>query len=271
MRDPAGRAGAPSPPGQSPRASTRRRGWQNDAVRFFDRSRRSRRLVQALDTAAVIAFDWDGTLLDSIDRTRATYRVIFQELGIAFDDELFRRHYSPDWRRMYDRLHVDRDLWPHIDRRWIEIYESEVSGLVPGVAESLQLLHRLGKRLALVTAGHRSRVEMELRANDLVGVFDTAVYGNEVPHQKPDPAPMLLASRYLRVDPGEILLVGDAPEDMTMAKRAGSVPVAVLTGASSPGSLKRGGARWVVTNVPALVGLLDPGAARGVDVEAGRA
>ncbi len=240
-------------------------------MRFFDRSRRNRRLLQALDSAAVLAFDWDGTLLDSIDRTRATYRVIFQELGIPFDDELFRRHYSPDWRRMYDRLHVDRDLWPHIDRRWIEIYESEVSGLVPGVAESLGLLRRLGKRLALVTAGHRSRVEMELRANDLVGVFDTAVYGNEVPHQKPDPAPMLLASRYLKVEPAEIILIGDAPEDMTMAKRAGSLPVGVLTGASSPNSLRRGGARWVVTNVPALIGLLEADVRPGVDVEPGRA
>jgi HAD superfamily hydrolase (TIGR01549 family) len=201
----------------------------------------------------VWAFDWDGTLLDSIGRTRATYREIFRELDLPFDDDAFREHYSPNWREMYRRLAVPDDLWDRIDRRWIEIYESEVSSLVPTAVESLHWLRACGYRLALITAGHRDRVELELQVNDLPGVFETAVYGDEVPRQKPDPAPVMLAARYLRVEPGSIVLVGDAPEDMAMAKRAGSLPIGVLTGTSTRGKLRSNGARWVAPNVGSVI------------------
>ena len=237
------------------------------AMRFLSRNAPSREVARAISDAAVWAFDWDGTLLDSIGRTMATYGVIFAELGIPFDDGAFRRHYSPNWRQMYVRMGVPRDLWPGIDQRWIEIYESEVSRLVPGAGETLAWLRARGLRLALVTAGHRERVELELRANDLTGAFDATVYGNEVPHQKPDPAPVMLAARYLGVGPGAMALVGDSAEDMTMATRAGSLPIGVLSGAASRKQLRSGGARWVAADVAAAIaplrgalGFVAPGA-----------
>ncbi len=201
----------------------------------------------------VWAFDWDGTLIDSIGRTKATYREIFRELGLPFDDALFHKHYAPDWRRMYQSLGIPETLWPQIDRRWVEIFETEVSALVPGAAEALEWLRADGRRVALVTAGHRERLELELRATGLSGVFETMVYGNEVPHQKPDPAPLLMASRYLRVAPADMVLVADAADDMLMAKRAGALPLGVLTGAAQARSLKAGGARWVARDVAAVV------------------
>ena len=201
----------------------------------------------------VWAFDWDGTLIDSIARTKATYREIFRELDLPFDDALFQKHYAPDWRRMYQSLGIPETLWPRIDRRWVEIFETEVSALVPGAAEALAWLRADGRRIALVTAGHRERLELELRATGLSGVFETMVYGNEVPHQKPDPAPLLMASRYLRVAPADMVLVADAADDMLMAKRAGALPLGVLTGAAQARSLKAGGARWVARDVAAVV------------------
>ena len=224
-------------------------------MRLFERSRPSRLVVKALVETGIWAFDWDGTLLDSIGRTLATYREIFEELGLPFDEAAFRAAYSPNWRLMYGRLGVPAELWDGIDRRWVEIYEAEVSRLVPAAADALDWLRRHGRRLALITAGHRDRVELELRANGLVGMFETAVYGDETPHQKPDPSALLLAARYLRASPSEMILVGDAPEDMLMAKRAGAIAVGVLTGASSRRRLRSGGARWVAPDVGSV---LDP-------------
>jgi phosphoglycolate phosphatase len=222
-------------------------------MHLFDRSRPSRALVRALVETGIWVFDWDGTLLDSIGRTLATYREIFEELDLPFDERAFQDAYSPNWRRMYQRLGVPGELWDRIDQRWVEIYEVEVSRLVPAAAETLDWLRRHGRRLALVTAGHRERVELELRANGLVGVFETAVYGDETPHQKPDPSALLLAARYLRASPQEMVLVGDAPEDMRMARRAGALAIGVLTGASSRGKLRSGGARWVAPDVAAVL------------------
>jgi HAD superfamily hydrolase (TIGR01549 family) len=222
-------------------------------MRFFDRSRPSRQVLRAMAESDVWAFDWDGTLLDSIGRTRGTYREIFLELGLPFDDAAFQEHYSPNWRDMYRRLGIPTDLWDRIDRRWVEIYESEVSSLIPSTADSLRWLNSCGYRLALVTAGHRDRVELELQVNGLHGVFETAVYGDEVPRQKPDPAPMVMAARYMRVDAGVIAYVGDAPEDMSMARRGGCLPIGVLTGTSTRGRLRSAGARWVAPDVGSVI------------------
>ena len=217
------------------------------------------KVLHAMRDRAVWAFDWDGTLIDSIGRTVATYRQIFAELEVPFDDALFRRHYAPDWRRMYRSMGIAEDLWPRIDRRWVELFETEVSALVPGVPEALDWLRTHGHRLALVTAGHRDRIELELRATGLEGYFETCVFGNEVPHQKPDPAPLLLASRYLGVPTTDIVLVADAGDDMRMAKRAQALPVGVLTGAAQAGSLRAAGAQWVTRDVVAAVATLRDG------------
>ena len=217
--------------------------------------------MEALDERPVWAFDWDGTLIDSIARTIATYREIFHELGVPFDDALFRKHYAPDWRRMYQSMGIAPELWPRIDRRWVEIFETEVSALVPGVPDTLAWLRAHGRRLALVTAGHRERIELELRATGLTDVFDTLVFGNEVPHQKPDPAPLLMASRYLKSAPAQIVFVADAADDMLMARRAGAYPIGVLTGAARSRSLRGGGARWIARDVTAAVAPLRDGRA----------
>ncbi|MFI5262207.1 MAG: HAD family hydrolase [Candidatus Limnocylindrales bacterium] len=218
-------------------------------MRLFRRSRPARAVVARLRAAEAWAFDWDGTLLDSMARTLAVYQQLFAEFDVRFDEAVFRAHYSPTWQRMYERVGLPREHWEAADRRWVELYETEVPGLVAGAGEALAALRANGVRLALVTSGHRARVELELRATGISGVFATTVYGDAVPHQKPDPAPLLLACRYLRLEPAALVSVGDAIDDMAMSRTAGAYPVGVLTGAADRGRLKGAGARWVARTV----------------------
>jgi phosphoglycolate phosphatase len=222
-------------------------------MRLLDRSRPPRSVASRLLAAEAWAFDWDGTIIDSIGRTLATYRQLLGEFGIAFDEADFRAHYAPDWRRIYRRVGLAESHWPEADRRWVSLYETEVAPLVPGAAAALTTLRAAGVRLALVTAGHRERVELEMRANGLDGAFEAVVFGDEVPHQKPDPAPLQLASKYLHVAPDALVLVGDAGDDMAMAKQAGATAIGVLTGAADRGTLRRAGAGWVAATVEAAV------------------
>lgn len=199
------------------------------------------------------AFDWDGTLLDSIGKTVLVYGQLFAELGVDYDPARYRETYSPDWRQLYRRVGLPPQRWADADRRWMELYETEPPGLVPGAREALERLRAAGIRLALVTAGHRARVELELLANDLQGCFATTVFGDAVPHQKPDPAPLRLAARYLRVEPSAMVYVGDARDDMAMARGAGALPIGVLTGAAGRRELRAAGARWIAPAVPDVV------------------
>src|SRR3970040_2816219 len=124
---------------------------------------------------------------------------------------------------------------------------------VGGTEEGLAALREAGVQLAFGTAAPRARVELEMRANGLEGAFDALVFGDEVPHSKPDPAPVQLAARYLRVQPADLVLVGDADDDMAMARRAGATAVGVLTGAAERGRLRKSGAHWVGPTVAAAV------------------
>jgi phosphoglycolate phosphatase len=222
-------------------------------MRFLDRSGPPRSVAARLHAAEAWAFDWDGTLIDSIGRTLATYRQLLGEFGIAFDEADFRANYAPDWRRIYRRVGLAEAHWPEADQRWVALYETEVAPLVPGAGAALAALRGAGVRLALVTAGHRARVELEMRASGVAGAFEAVVFGDEVPHQKPDPAPLQLASKYLHVAADALVLVGDAGDDMAMARHAGATAIGVLTGAADRGTLRRAGARWVAPTVEAAV------------------
>ena len=194
-------------------------------VKLLDRSRPPRAVAARLAAAEAWAFDWDGTLIDSFARTLATYRDLFAHFGLAFDEAEFRAHYAPDWRRIYRRVGLAESRWPEADRLWVSIYETEVAQLVDGASAAIAGLRTAGVRTALVTAGHRARVELEMRANGLADAFDAVIFGDEVPHQKPDPAPLQLAARYLRLRPSSLVLVGDAMDDMAMARRADATAI----------------------------------------------
>ena len=60
------------------------------------------------------------------------------------------------------------------------------------------------------------------------GYFQACVCSEDAPRRKPDPAPLRLALRQLRAKPAEAIYVGDSPQDMQMARRAGVRAIGVL-------------------------------------------
>jgi phosphoglycolate phosphatase len=182
------------------------------------------------DGFRAIVFDWDGTLVDSAERTFACYVRVFSAFGIGFDHAAFERTYSPDWYRTYEEVGLPREHWPDADARWISCYETEPSRLLPGAREALESLSGRGKALGLVSSGDGTRVRRELRALDLERLFGIVVCGGETLHRKPDPEPLLVALARLGVPPSATAYVGDSPEDVAMARAAGVFTVGIPGG-----------------------------------------
>ncbi|MDQ7819943.1 MAG: HAD family hydrolase [Armatimonadota bacterium] len=203
-----------------------------------------------------VLFDLDGTLLDSLDAHYRVYRRVCARMGVAFDEELYRRHYSPNWYLFYERLGLPRDRWAEADRLWLEHYAQETVSPRPGADRALRALRAAGRAVGLVTSGDRSRVERDLIRAGWQGVFDVVVCGGDTAERKPHPAPLRRALARLGVAAEAAAYVGDTLEDVLMGRQAGTVTVAVAGGFAAAEALAASGADVVLPDLDALAALL---------------
>ncbi len=186
--------------------------------------------MPATDGFRGVLFDWDGTLVDSAQRTYRCYVRVFSGYGIAYDHAAFCRTYSPDWYRTYEDVGLPREHWKEADARWISCYEAEASSLVPGAREMLERLAAAGIVQGLVSSGDGARVRREVEALGLGSFFGAVVCGGETARRKPDPEPLLHALERLALPAADTAYVGDSPEDVAMAKAAGAFAVGIPGG-----------------------------------------
>lgn len=175
----------------------------------------------------MVLLDWDGTLLDSYAADARAYLAMFRALEIEWGLDELRRHYSPDWYQVYRAARIPRAKWALADRLWRSAYSAERPALLPGARTVIRRLQR-SFTLGIVTSGSRGRVRQQLREFELKDSFATCVFSEDVSRRKPHPAPLELALRRLRAEPEETVYVGDTPEDIEMARRAGVRAIGVF-------------------------------------------
>lgn len=174
-----------------------------------------------------VLFDWDGTLIDSYRADASAYLAMFKEMGIAWGIEELERHYSPNWYQVYRAAKLPRRLWNQADRVWRAHYAEHRPKLIAGaraVLETIRTKHLLG----LVTSGDRDRVAGQLRDFRLTRLFSARVCSGDTRRKKPHPEPLRLALRQMQLQAACCVYVGDAPQDVEMARRAGVRAIGVL-------------------------------------------
>ena len=196
-------------------------------------------------------FDWDGTLVDTLGQIFRANRDVLGRLGLPFDEALYREHYNPDWRLMYQRLGVPIDKLEEAGERWLEAFDPEHFGEpFPGAVDALRGLRAAGHPLGLVTAGDRSIVTRQLEKSGLGEVLTARVFGDDLPVHKPDPRPLqLVLSELGFADPADSAYVGDAPDDMRMACAVGTEAIGIASIIGQPDELKAAGATSVHASV----------------------
>ncbi len=201
-----------------------------------------------------ILFDWDGTLADSLATFFQANRRLLAVYGRPFDAERYRRAYSPDWRRLYRRLGIPPHRLAEANAVWQRHFDPAGARLFPGVRAALEALDAAGARLGVVTATRRAVVEPQLERFGLLGLLDVLVTVDDTPATKPDPAPLRLAIERLGLSEagadGSIWYVGDAPDDMRMARRLGIPAIGIPSLLSRPATLRSAGAVEIWPSVP---------------------
>ena len=184
-----------------------------------------------------VLFDWDGTLLDSFQADANAYIQMFRALGVSWNSTKLTQHYSPDWHNVYRAVQLPHERWAEAERLWRVFYRSERPQLQAGARDVVQALAERF-RLGLVSSGSSLRVRSQIRAFGLQPLFAVSVFGDQVPRRKPHPLQLQLAIRQLGFEPSACIYVGDAPEDVQMARRAGVAAVGVLEHSPVPERLR---------------------------------
>ena len=184
---------------------------------------------------------------------------MFHALKINFSDRQLARHYSPDWYRVYRAARIPRKQWDLADSLWAAAYRKENPRLLPGARAVLKKLGR-SFALGLATSGDRKRVVRQLRQFGFQDLFPAFICSEDAPRRKPHPAPLRAAMRYMGMSAADCVYVGDTPEDIEMARRAGVRSVGVIGPFPSSAKLKAAHPGVLLASITDLPEVLRPAA-----------
>lgn len=180
-----------------------------------------------------IAFDLDGTLLDSVPDLADAAEKTMQALGrpsVTAEQVTTWIGNGADiliGRCLSQSLDIDPELDPalHRDARQLfdRFYEEgghQKSALYPGVNETLAAFHAAGVPMAIVTNKPAQFVPHLLEEHGIAGFFVDIIGGDTFPKKKPDPFALHWLMEKHQLAARDMLMVGDSRNDILAAKAA---------------------------------------------------
>lgn len=182
----------------------------------------------------LIAFDLDGTLLDSVPDLAIAADQAVRELGYPSVSEAQVRDYVGNGadvliaRCLSQSLDITPDLSPSLRQQARTLFDTyyaqtghRLSHLYPNVKQTLSQLHQAGFILALVTNKPSQFVPDVLAQHGLTEWFSDVIGGDTFSQKKPDPMALNWLLNKYQLSPEQMLMVGDSKNDILAAHNAG--------------------------------------------------
>jgi 2-phosphoglycolate phosphatase len=187
---------------------------------------------------AAVAFDLDGTLIDSRGDIVAAVNHALSATGRrALPGQQIVRYVGDGARSLCARAAKLPELSEDVEellRHFVSYYEQhpiDFTRWMPGARETLEGLAEIDElALCICTNKPRSTTDAVLAALGVRTRFRVILAGGDIAEKKPAPGPLLHISRALDIEPVRLVMVGDGPQDIECARRAGARSVAVLGG-----------------------------------------
>ena len=188
-----------------------------------------------------VIFDIDGTLVDTFSAftsvfNEGTSRFNLRPVSQQFLTQSVKKGLNlAEMLRKTFPLQTDQSLIEGCKRQildhFLKIEATEVKPF-PGINELFRNLADGGLRIGIAT-GRTSMPESEwdrFKRFGLERFIDSIVTSREVASRKPAPDAIIECAKRMKVLVEECLVVGDTEDDVIAARKAGGIPVALLTG-----------------------------------------
>ncbi|MBS3803185.1 MAG: HAD-IA family hydrolase [Oleiphilaceae bacterium] len=205
----------------------------------------------------VAIFDWDGTLVDSVEHIADSLHGAASELGFpALDRDAYRNIIGLGIEEALESLYPG--ITPDAIAALRESYgrhfftkSTTPQNVFKGMVEVLADLKIDGRHCAVATGKSRRGLDQALVSSGLAEHFTLTRCADET-RSKPDPAMLAEILEFHSVKPWEAVMIGDTVYDMDMAQRIGMPAIGVQWGVHGLEALGRFSPVAVVESVADL-------------------
>ena len=186
-----------------------------------------------------VLWDMDGVLVDTGDFHFESWKVAFDEIGVPFNKEAFRKTFGMNNAGILEWVFGRKpnpDEFSRISDKKESVFRALVKGKampLPGVLTWLKQFQDWGMKQAITSSAPPENIEALVSELKIKDYFHEIVTGFDLPG-KPNPDVFLKAARKLQVLQEKCIVVEDAIAGVEGAKRAGMKCIAVTT--TNPGS-----------------------------------
>ena len=198
-----------------------------------------------------VLFDWNGTLMDDMERARKASSLVRQRWAglpeLTLDE--FRRAWCLPLSDHARRLEVPEDCTDEAARAWSTYLGELDAPLSTGAIETIGALGQAGIKLAVVSAATDSAVRRDLSAHGLEQHFDGI-------HCQVLQEHAMLESYVHRAGADAVWYVGDTTFDVVQARKAGAIAIGYTGGYDTADALRDAGAHRLIDRLSDLISLI---------------
>lgn len=206
----------------------------------------------------VIAFDCDGTLVNTYNLIQKTFRITFKELfpDVLVTDQEFESFFGPSLKETFAKYVDTEEKINYCIERYRyhnQKIMAEMIEIFDGIKEMLETLKEEGYKLMIVSNKVGSAVKRSIELCDIDKYIETII-GYEMIIPKPDPDGIYQAMKMYDVE--NLVFVGDTSIDMETGVNANVPTIGVTWCKSSKEELKNAGATFVIDKPSELIDII---------------
>jgi phosphoglycolate phosphatase len=209
----------------------------------------------------LVIFDWDGTLMDSVDRIVSSMQSAAQTVGLVSPldhdvKQIIGLSLTTALETLFTSITAEQIEAMLVQYKY-EYLEGDNTP-TPLFENAINLLTQLkqhNKLLAVATGKGREGLNRVLNVSETSAFFNTTRCAGEMP-SKPDPTMLNSILEELKIAPHEAIMIGDTSHDLKMAQNAGVDSIGVTFGVHDRDVLSRYKPKVIVDSLAELHQLL---------------